>query len=438
MKISRRGLLRGMLGGATVCVGLPALEVFLNSTGTAHAGCLGFPKRFGMFYWGNGNLPQRWIPAGDGADWQVSEQLAPLAPVKELISVVTGLSVRTGNDVAHASGAAGLLTGAPLLFRDGGHTFAAPTIDQIIAQEIGGETRFRSLEFGAEPAGGLSYNGPDNRNPPEPTPFAFFERVFGAGFREPGDDGAVDPTLALRRSVLDVVGDDVTRLNMRLGASDRARLDQHLTGIRELELRIARMEAGPPDLASCTSALPPNEAYPDIDGRPQLSAKHRAMCDIVALALACDQTRVFSNYFTYPVNNLLFDGALAGHHQLTHDEPGDQPQVHAIVLQIMEEFAYFIQALQNIPEGDGTLLDHTCLVGWSEISDGRTHSLDEMPIVYAGNLCGTLKQGIHYRPLGAENASRFHVTVMRALGMRVAGFGHGPGEARESISGIEA
>jgi hypothetical protein len=435
--LSRRTVLKGLLGGALVSVGLPVLEVFTDSTGRAWADGSGFPRRFGMFYWGNGVIPERWVPQGQGREWTLSEQLAPLAGVKDDISVVSGLSCKVPNVHAHISGAAGLLTGAPLLSLGERNTFQAPTIDQVIAAGIGGETRFRSLEFGVVPGEAISFAGQDAPNPPETSPFALFERVFGAGFRLPGDDSAVDPRLGLRRSVLDAVRSDAASLRNRLGRNDRQRLDQHLEGIRGLELQLARLEEDPPDLEACAVAPEPLSEYPDIEGRPQLRARNRAMCDIIAYAVACDQTRVFTNAFTTGVSNALFPGAPAGHHQLTHDEPGEQPNVHAIVVQIIEELAYMYDRFRSIPEGDGTLLDHCAIVGLSEISYGRTHSLDDLPIVIGGSAGGALTKGIHYRSLG-ENASSFLLTLQRAMGMRVAEFGQEDAYVSESLTAIES
>ncbi|MCB9506353.1 MAG: DUF1552 domain-containing protein [Myxococcales bacterium] len=437
-RLSRRTLLRGMLGGAAVTIGLPPLEIFFNANGNAYASGGALPRRFGLYMWGNGILPPRWIPSATGADYTLSEQLAPLEPVKSKMTVVTGFEVRTPNTIPHFSGAAGILTGRPVLDRgDDRGSFPAPSIDQVIAAELGGDTRFRSLEFGALGSSGLSYNGPDNQNPPETSPAALFERVFGAGFRMPGETVEVDPRLALRRSVLDAVGDDITRVRARLGTTDQARLDQHLTGVRELELRIARLEEDPPDLAACARPAEPLADYPDIEGRPQIHAKNRALAEIAAMALACDQTRVFSNFLTDPVSNHLFEGATDGHHRLTHDEPGDQPQVNAITIQLMSDLSAFLQQLDAVQEGDGTLLDNCIVLGTSDVSLGRLHAFDEFPLVIAGSGCGTLKTGFHHRSVG-DNASRVPLTIMRALGMTVGSWGADAGEATDSVGDLEA
>lgn len=436
MKYTRRSVLRGILAGSAVSVGLPVLECFLNQNGTAFASGNGFPLRFGLFFWGNGNLPDRWTPTGEGTEWTLSDQLAPLADVKDLINVVTGMNIYVPNIYPHTSGAAGILSGGLVDTSGGSETFELPTIDQIVAQEIGGETRFKSLEVGAQDSSGLSYNGPYNQNPIETSPFALFERLFGAGFRAPGDAPIIDPTIGLRRSVLDAVVVDANRLQQRLGYSDRIRMEQYLEGIRAIEFQLAKLEEDPPNLAACVKPGEPDTDYPDIDGRPQLSAKHRATVDLLTMSLACDQTRVFSDCFSAPVNNVLFPSASAGHHQLTHDEPNDQPGVHDIILQIMAEFNYLISRLQSIEEGDGTLLDNCAVLGTSEISFGRTHSLENIPILTAGAAGGALRQGIHYHSPTGENTSKVMLSLIQSLGLSIGSFGKGDALASSGLPAI--
>lgn len=439
--MKRRTLLKGLLGGgALVTVGLPALELFMNSSGTAYAdepAATGFPRRFGLFFWGNGMIPDRWTPTGEGTEWALSEQLAPLAAHKALISVVSGMKLGVANTAPHWAGAAGLLSGSPVADAYGENTFATPSIDQIIAVKLGETTRFKSLEFGAEPGAGISFNGPSSRNPPEDNPFKLFERIFGTGFTLPGETPIIDPSLGLRRSVLDAIGHDMEQLNKRVGSADRIRLEQHYDGIRSLEKRLAKLEEDPPNLAACGLPPVPEADYPDIEGRPQLQEKNKAFCDLVAMALACDQTRVFSNFLTMPVTNHLFPGASAGHHQLTHDEPDPQDEVNAIVTQCVEAYAYQIEALARVEEGDGTLLDSCAVLGTSDVSLGKTHSLEEFPIVIAGSAGGRLKQGIHYRSPANENASKAMLSLVRAVGVDAASYGTKDGEATDGLGAIE-
>ena len=440
MRITRRTMLRGLLGGAAVTIGLPPLELLMNRHGTAYAsdGTDGFPKRFGLFFWGNGVLPERWVPAAQGTEWALSDQLAPLAPFRAKVSVVSGTRVEIPNTEPHWATACGILTGGPLVKSGNDTTFGGPTIDQIIAQAIGADTRFQSLEVGTRPGGGISHNGPNSVNPAEESPIAAFERVFGGSFTLPGAEPVVDPRLALDRSVLDAVMGDITALKASVGAADKVRLDQHFEGVRALEKRLAKLAEHPPELAACAYPTTPAADYPDIDGRPQLQERNRAMAEIVAMAVACDQTRVFSNLFTRPVNNNLFAGATAGHHQLTHDEPGDQPEVHAITVQCMEALAAQLEALDRVNEGAGTLLDHCLVLGTTDVSLAKTHSPEDFPVVLAGSAGGALRTGVHYRSPSGENASKVLLTVARAMGLDLAELGSEQGHVTDGIGEIEA
>jgi len=436
--LDRRTLLKGTLGGAALSFGLPPLDAFFNSNGDAYASGDALPKRFGIFYWGNGNLPELWRPTGEGENWTLSEQLEPLAEVKDEITVVSGTNVMIGNTVPHHSGTAGILSGSPLDIISGDDfTYKLPTIDQLIATEIGGETRFRSIEICVQKNAGVSQSGPNQAKPPEWSPRALFERVFMEGFTLPGDDPIIDPKLSLRRSVLDAVNTDITRLKNRVGANDKIRLEQHFEGVRDLERRLQRLEEDPPNLEACAYPPMPLDEYPKIDGRYQMIEVSRAMADIMAMVLACDQTRVFSNTFSFPVSNVLFEGLPAGHHRLTHDEPGDQPLVNQIVKLIMGELNYFLKALRNVQEGESNLLDNCAVLCTSDVSFGRLHSLEDFPIIIAGSAGGALKKGLHYRSASGENSSKVCFSLARAMGLSIAEFGLDSGKVTDGLSAIE-
>ena len=441
--MSRRKFLQGVMATSAVSIALPALEAFTNTGARAFAAGNAFPKRFGLFTWGNGIFPALWTPERSGAEWELSPHLMPFANVKEKFSVVTGMEVKLPNLIAHSSGPCGFLSGGPLSGsnREGDSDFPVfdlPSIDRIIANEIGNDTRFRSVEVAVEPGSrGLSYNSADSLNPPEANPVAIFDRLFGAGFRAPGEEPIIDPKLALRRSVLDAVLGDANKLRQRLGVNDQARLDQHLTGIRELELRIARIESDPPSLAACVRPEEPRTPAM-VDGRHNMRERSRILSDLMVMAYACDLTRVINYTYSDLLSNNLYPGINSGHHQLTHDEPGDMPQAKAITYSIMEDFAYFLEALNAVPEGDGTLLDNTVILGTSDVSYARTHQIDEYPIVLAGSAGGALKTGIHYRSETKENASYVPFSVLRALGVQVASYGKDEGYVTKGLAEIEA
>lgn len=442
IKLSRRTVLKGILGGAGVTVGLPALEAMYNGNATALADGTGLPKRFGIFYWGNGVIPEKWVPNGTGSGdaWTLNEQMMPLESLKEHLTVVSGMAVLTGNVIPHGSGAAGILSGAAMSERAGPEDFifSRPSIDQIIAQEIGKDTRFKSLETGARPSQGLSYNnGTGSVNPPESSPIRLFRRIFNEEFVMPGAEPILNPKIAFRRSVLDAVMNDSNRLRAKLSASDKVRLDQHFDGVRALEQRLERLSLNPPSLAACVMPAQPGEDPPDVEGRPQLHEIQSAITDVLRMALACDQTRVFSNYFSYPVNNVLYPGVSAGHHQLTHDEPGEQPQVNMIVKQIMTELAFFLNQLKEVEEGDGTLLDSCAILCTSDVCFGRTHTIDNYPIIIAGSGGGELKQNYHYKSVSNESVGKVSLSLVNAMGLNHAEFGAGEGRVTQSLSEIE-
>lgn len=434
---NRRGVLRGLLGGSAIAVSLPWLEIFAGRP--AHAETL-FPIRFGVWFWGNGNRPAEWQPTGEGQGdaWALSEQLAALAAVKHKISVVTGMGVKVPNYIPHWSGAGGLLTGLDAVGDDSDWTVQGPTIDQIVAASIGQTTIYSSIEAGLDSNEVFSFTGPNARNPGETDPFTLYERIFGATFREPGEEGVVDPRLGYRRSALDAVMGDINSLKAELGSEDRARLDNHLEGVRTLEQRLARLQEDPPDLESCSRPDTPAESFPDIDGRPQISARAMAIHDVLAMAMACDQSRVFHFQVSKPVSNLLFPGAPDGHHNLTHDEPSPQPNVNAITKQIMAELAYFLEKLDSIPEGDETLLDHCGILCTSEHGEARTHNITNIPIVIAGSAGGRLKQDVHYRSYTEENAGKMTLSLMRAVGINATSWGAEDTYTTDGLSAIEA
>lgn len=436
--LDRRTILKGMLGGAAVGVGLPLLDVFLNTNGTALADGGALPRRFGTWIWGNGVIPERWFPTEVGTGFAMSPELQPFADagLEAEISIVSGMKVFGENLEAHFAGPAGLLSGHPLA-TNGQQTFGSPSVDVRIREAIGGTTRFRSIEAGVQRGvRSFSVNGPNNANPIESNPMELFKRIFGEGFTLPGEEPIIDPRWALRRSVLSAVQDDITRLESRLGSHDKARIDQHLTNVRELELQLLRLEDDPPDLAACEVAPTPLMDYPDIDGREQMFAKHRAVADILTYALACDQTRVFSLMFSGPVSNIWFPNTTMEHHNLTHNEPGNQPQVDGILISIMAQLAYFVGKLASVQEGDARLLDNMVILGTTDCARGRDHSIENYPILLAGSASNRIKMGVHHRGNG-ENASQVILSLIRAMGINAAEFGIGPVRSTDGLSAIE-
>jgi hypothetical protein len=449
--MDRRALLRGALGGVAVQVALPTLEAMLNANGTALAQGQALPKRFGVWFWGNGMKPARWTPAVTGAGWQPSEQLAPLADVKDYVNVVTGMALKTGNPRGHHAGQVGIMSGAPLipLPAGGGYasTFARPSLDQVAAAALGKDTRFKSLEVGVltnntygEGDGLLvvSHNGPNSPNPPEPNPAKLFTRLFGSGTTAPSGTPVVDHSLALRKSVLDAVMADISSLSPKLGTADVSRLDQHLENIRGIERRLT---AAPPATASKSCANPTAPTgYAGLKSIEGFTAVNKVMSDLVALAWACDLTRVVTLQYSSGGNHDVYApmGSTVDNHTLNHDEPGDQPISNKITIFTMQQLAYFLQALKNTPDGTGNLLDGCSIFCTSEVSDGRAHSVNDYPILIAGRARGALKYpGIHYRSMTGENTSMPTLSALRAAGVPLTSFGTAGGATDTGLGAIE-
>ncbi len=432
---SRRTVLRGLLAGAPVALTLPWLESF--GPGVAHAADTGFPKRFVLWFWGNGNRPEVWRPTDEGEIWTLTDQLAPLAALQQKLSVVTGYAVKVENVIPHGSGMAGLLTGLQADGDDDDWTVAGPTFDQLLAQQIGDDTVYRSLNLGVASDESVSYSGANAHNPADSDPFTVYDMLFGATFREPGEEGLVDPGLGYRRSVLDAVLQDLNSLNNRVSAADQIRLEAHSDAVRELELRLARLEENPASFEACTYPTVPDADYPDIEGRPQLEARNLAMAELAAMALACDQTRVMSYTFSQPLYNGLYQDVEDGHHNLTHDEPGDQPQVESIATQVMTGLADFLGALDAIDEGDGTLLDHTLVMACSETSEGQTHSLEEIPLIFAGGASGGVAMGRHVRSWTQENVNKALLSALRGMDLTLTSLGSDDTYTEDGVSELE-
>lgn len=439
--LDRRTVLRGLVGGAAVGIGLPALEIMLNGNGTALATGLPIPDRFGVWFWGNGTRPEYWLPSGSDP-WTPSLELAPLADLVPWVSVVSGCGIKTPY-WPHHSGMTGIMTGMPYYHvgdtRDTiVSTFAGQSVDQIAADHFEGQASFRSLEGGVCQFTGtdegttfqhLSHNGPNNPNPSEYSPSALFSRLF------------VDPTdkeiNLVRQQVLDGVLGQIDRLKTRLGARDIERLDQHLDSINTLQVRLASAPV------VCDPGVAPGDVG-DVNGLEQIQEKNEVMSDLFALALSCDQTRAFSiQYSTCGSGNVFWQvGAVDGLHLQCHLEPPPQPIVHAATVFNMERLAYFLRKLRDTPEGAGNLLDSCSILCTTEHPDGYTHSQNDFPILVAGLGNGRLRGGVHYRYSGADsgsyqNTSDAVLTALRGAGVVAASFGSDAGYTTTSISELE-
>ncbi len=443
-RLSRRTLLKG-LGAA---VALPTLEAMLNTHGTAYAAGGAIPRRFATFFFGDGVILNKWVPSGTGSSWQPSPALAPLAAVKDYVNVVTGYMVKTPNVRAHHNGAAGILSGYPLIQLPAGSAnyaskFGGPSIDQVAASSIAQGTTFPSLEVavskrvvrGEGPTlQYISHKGPDSPMPPEFNPAALFNRLFG----NVSGSNTADPRNPLRASVLDAVRDDTRRLQQQLGSADRARLDAHLTNISELRQQILAL---PLEYTStCTRPAVVTQTNQDTSGKEPLEQVSKAMSDLLVMAWACDLTRVASYMFSGSVNATVFHmlGQTQGNHDLTHDA-SKQDQVHDSVVWVVQQFAYLLGRLKATPEAGGNLLDNSCLLFTTDVSEGYAHSITDYPLLVAGRAGGYLQYpGVHVRSTNQANTSDVLLTCLKAVGTGATSVGAAQGLSTTECAAIKA
>ncbi len=434
--LPRRRFLRGMLGGASLAIGLPVFEAMLDRHGTALATGEALPLRFGTWYFGNGIPVETWNPATTGADWMPSPCLTPLADatIKPYVSVVSGTDLGIGFG-DHITSRAIALSGSTNNAYTGAQAETAssmPSVDQLAADLLGATTTFRSVELGVSKAytAGLgmdefscSFNGP-SLLPAEFSPKALFDRLF-LGFSP--DTRKLDT----RIGVLDAIKADADELRQRLGASDKARLDAHLEGIDALETRLL---GEPP---TCSVPTAPVDPVDDGTNEP-LSQRSQLLCDVLAQAIACDLTRVFSVRFSQAISDVFFweAGVNEGLHTITHD-PGKRQQYTDSVTFTMQQLAYLLTKLAAIPEGEGNVLDRCAIYCTSELADGQQHTVTDYPVVVAGLAGGALKMGQHINKAGVRTAA-VPLTLLQAIGVQTTSFGDAMYGATEPIAELKA
>src|SRR5277367_305425 len=290
-RLSRRRVLRGMMSGAAISVGLPFLDCFLDANGAALAGTgAALPVCFGTWFYGCGLNPGRWEPRVAGPNYEFGVELQPLTPFKRKINVYSRMSALLDGRPrgAHTVGPAVILQGTTPPTLD--HAFnPEPSIDVLIADSIGNRSRFRSLEVSCtgNPVSTHSKRAGSTMNPSEISPAALYARVFGRDFTDPNAAGfAPDPAVMARRSVLSAVGDETKRFMNQLGAADRAHLDQYFTSLRELEQQLDLQLQKPAPLAACSVPVKPEETRVGTEVA-QVTGNHKLFAKLLAHTLAC-------------------------------------------------------------------------------------------------------------------------------------------------------
>lgn len=435
--LNRRALLRGaLLTGAAVGVPLPLFDYLLNQNGTAFAQGAPLPKRYATWFFGNGILPPLWNPSLVGADFDLKEQLMPLAAVKSSLTVVTGLANKFPGTAFHPLGSAASTTGGGIE----GDSAVAPSIDQIVADLIGQGAPFKSLELGvsdATPNGpqntlhAVSHRGKNAPNYPEYDPKAVFARLFAQAGANADD---IAKQSAAQKSVLDAVLADGAALKGQLGATDQQRLEQHLDGIRQLEMRLA-------STGTCTAPLEPSVGKDTKSEAPK--NVNDVMSELLAIAFACDLTRSASLVFTLPAAHVYFRHLAADmnddfHDTICHTDAGDnasQPRVNRGVIYTMQCLATLLEKLQALPEGAGSVLDGSLVYVTSCTSWGKTHDVSEWPVLLAGKAGGALPGNLHVRAPG-QNLSQILFSIANLFGAGVTELGAAEGHVTTGVSGL--
>lgn len=416
-RMQRRALLTG-LGVAGLAPFIPLLNASAQE---------GIPKRLLLFFTPHGTVWDAWVPQGSETDFTLGPILQPLDRHKQKLVVLAGLNMRdVGNVFPHTKGLPRLWTGSNLLenrdFSRGGLSFgfaSSPSVDQVIAKRLGTATEYPSLEFGvrsggSHPAMRMIYKDANQPLPPATDPWAIFERLFGMSGGPSGD-----ALLAERKSVLDLVQAELGELNQRVAIDDQRKISAHLEAIRATEKRLAERAATRAD------ALNGPVLGPRVD--PNQGANMPAVLDrqieLIASAFAADLTRVASLQFTIgDVDNSSYPwvGFNDGHHITTHrgdSDTGARNSLIKIYTWYADRFAYLLDKLNNIPEGDGTLLDN-CIVVWgSEVGKGNNHSGSRAPFIAAGGASKAFRTGRFLQYSNDVLHNRLLVSMCHAMGL---------------------
>lgn len=428
-KPSRRSFLRGTLAGTAVSVGVPFLDLFLNESGTALASGAPLPQRFGTWFAGLGHTPGRGIKALEGTDFEFIHECQSLEPYKkEYINYFSGFNTPL-DGAASAVHYTGWVAGKTGSVPQGFGVIPAPTLDTIVADRIGARSRFKSLELSStgRPIDSYSYRSSGNHNAAEVSPVNFYQRLFGPEFRDPADtDFTPDPRVMLRQSVLSAVEDDRSRLVRTVGYEDKARLDQYFTSVRELEQQLEVSLSAPPALEACRRPEPPEEAPIGYEVET-VNASHDTLSEILALALACDQTRVFNMMYTQAASEARVKGTTFTHHILSHEEPPDDHLGYQVQTAWFNERGYqalsrMLDTFSNIREGDGTLLDNMLVFIQTDTSDAKTHSVIGIPSMTVGKAGGRVNTGLHING-NASPQSRIGLTLMQLMDVPIGEWG---------------
>jgi len=423
-RVSRRVVLRSL--GASVA--LPWLESasLVGAESPAPAADNSPPKRFAFLFFGDGIHPPQWWAKGDGADMQLGPALQALEPVKKKLNFVNGLKHPDSVVGGHARGAAGFLSGVQP--KGGREIRGATTMDQVLADRLGDKTVVPSLVLACErPVSGFHESGYSMmysshvswRSPVAPIPAELYPSLaFDSLFESRGS--------RTNKSVLDHVLGQLDEVSGKVSHSDKSKIDEYATSVREVEQRLAKFgKTGPGPAGRLHEVKRPPDALPN-----RIDEHTRLMCDIIAMAFQADRTRVATMLLTNNLSGQVYPflGLRDDHHSFSH---GWQNKEFASITRYwVDQYAYLLTKLDAMPEGEGTVLDNCCIMLANE--QWTAHSAPKIPLLIGGGLGGTLKTG---RSLDFENArdrkmSGLLLTIMAHMGVELPRFG----EASQPLS----
>ena len=446
-KIDRRTFLRGTFAGATVAVGVPVLDCFLNENGTAFAGTgEPLPVCFGTWLQSMSFNPGRWVPEKTGPGFENNVELKVFDAYRDRMNVFSGMRYYLDGrpHVTHVSGCqiastGGLYAAGQDVNNSSGDS--GPSVDAVIADRIGARTRFRSLEvcFSGKPKTWSRRSG-SVINASETSPMALYARIFGPEFKDPNAaEFHPDPKVMARRSVLSLIADERKDFVAQLGAADRARMDEYFTALRRIEDQLALETEKPQPVSACVRPGEMSEHTPGtlVD---DAEANAKLFASLIAHAIACDQTRVFNvcvDSETYRRSSSAMNW-----HMLSHEEPidaelGYQKEMTWFITWANRMTADFFDVLRATKEGPGTLFDRMVILWQTDHGIARSHSLDNVPVLTFGNAGGRIKTGMHMACPG-DPVTRVALTVQQALGVPASVWGDGTNKTTATVSEIVA
>ena len=438
-RITRRAILRG--AGATLALPwLESFDSFASTAPTTGASAGAFPKRFGVVFLGCGVNENHWGSEGSGSEMKLSKSLSPLEPLKSKINVIHGLFNKGATGLGiHPPQTGNLLTGATLT--RGAALHSGISVDQMIARRMGEETLQPSLVLACEqPITGfhesnfslaysshISWQSPESPVPNELYPSLAFDMLFE-------NRGSL-----INLSILDRVKDRAERLSRKISASDNARLDEFMTSVREVEQRVDGMRKAKEkaDNLARQQSRPVWTMERPANGLPEDLREHaRLMLDLIAIAFETDKTRVATLLISRDLSAMYYPflDVKQAHHGASHYNNNDEYE--RITRWHVSQFAYLASKLDSMPEGEGTVLDNSCLMFISNLWIGRSHNNSRLPLVLAGGLGGTLQTGrtLDYLKAGDEKRKvcSLYLSLMDRMGIKSDRFG----DADTRIEGI--